>query len=681
MKLKQYTICLLLFVLSAISVPSAQQFNTVRENELLDVIKKSSGTDKIDRMTDLVNYYVTTDQQKALSTAEEAIRLARSKGYIHGEADLSVALGRVYYELSDAEKAVRYSRNALNLSLKADYKKGIARAKNNLGIFYSDQGNFTHAVELLLDAAKISEENGFLKEASDSYNILGLTNYLMRDYTKAIQFTRNALSIREKIGDKLGIALSNENLGIIHQALKKYQDALKYHTNAMNIKLELGDKGGYAGSLDNVAIINRELKNYQKSIYYYNQALKIRKEMQDLKGIASVYSGIGKIYMEQKDYSNALSFLFRSYDIRLQTGDKRGARSSLSRITATYERMGDYNNALRYFKLYADINDTLYNMENTRNIAEMQAKYESEKKDKEIKYLEREQQMASRQRNILIAVIFLITGLVIIILIIYNSLRVSNKVLNEKNAEVSRQKGELQKLNDDLISSNSEKDKLFSIIAHDLRSPFTVILGYSEFLMDDKERLSAEEVRNFSTAINQSSKKVYALLENLLHWSRMNLGRVEFKPTEIALSHTVCGIIELYKSQIEEKKLSVSCDIDDHSTVYADGNMFELVLRNLLSNAVKFSSYSGCIQFTARLDGNNMTVGIRDFGTGIGENDLKNIFTTRMQSREGTSKELGTGLGLLLCKEMIEKNNGRIWVESRLNSGTTFWVSLPAKKQ
>lgn len=669
---------LVIFILLAsVSASFCQNGVLNRKEELKRVVETKTGQDKINAITGYVRYLSAAEPSEALRWGAIGDSLSARSGYLTGRVDIQVEIARAYSEINNHQNALSHARFALSLAQNNGYQRGVAKAKNVIGIILTDQGHFQEAIKTVQEAAAISENYRYRKEASDSYNILGILNLILRDYKKATELTLQALSIREEKKDQLGIAMSNENLGLIYMAQKRFREALKYHTVALRIKQELGDKSGYAGSLDNIAIIYRELKDYTRALSYCRQSLKIRNELNDRKGMGSVYSGMGKIYMMQGSYDAALSYLFQSYEIRLKIGDWRGARSSLSRISAVYEKDGDFRNALKYFKLYSDLNDSLYNWEKTRNVAEMQTKYETEKKDREIGFLEKEKRMADRQRNILIGVIAVITSLVIGILLLLSSLRRSNRRLNDRNGQIQQQKAAVEKLNEELKILNEEKDKLFSIIAHDLRSPFTAILGYSEFLLEDTETLSYEEMKEYSLAINQSSKRVYSLLENLLHWSRMNLDHVDYKPVRNNLRTIVQETAELYRSQLSEKQIDVECEIDSEMHVYADMHMLELVIRNLLSNAVKFSRPNGRILLSAREDGNRVVIGIEDNGTGINEEDLKNIFTSKMKSREGTSNEIGTGLGLLLCREMVEKNNGSISVESRLNHGTKFFITLP----
>jgi PAS domain S-box-containing protein len=229
-----------------------------------------------------------------------------------------------------------------------------------------------------------------------------------------------------------------------------------------------------------------------------------------------------------------------------------------------------------------------------------------------------------------------------------------------------------------LIKLNANKDKFFSIISHDLKGPFTGLLGITEMLVEDYDDFSDEEIKELIVGLHKSAKNGYELLEGLLEWSRLQRGAIEFKPTEINLSKVSDMILELSRPNAVRKNLTLESKIKINEIAYADENMVSTVIRNLIANAIKFTESGGRIEINSEKMDDFVKVCITDDGIGISEEDIKKLFRIEIHhTTVGTNKEKGTGVGLILCKELIEKNHGKIWVESEFGKGSMFCFTLP----
>jgi len=229
-----------------------------------------------------------------------------------------------------------------------------------------------------------------------------------------------------------------------------------------------------------------------------------------------------------------------------------------------------------------------------------------------------------------------------------------------------------------LKEMNASKDKLFSIIAHDLRSPFHALLGISELLATEIEEFSKEEITKFAAEMNNSLKNQFKLLENLLEWSRLQTGRMQYAPVKCDLFEKVNDVTALLSGNALKKSITLESYIRPNAFILADTNMLQSILQNLLANAIKFTKPGGKIDVKAIAENGMMKISVMDTGVGIGKDSLHKIFRTDSTvTTPGTENEKGTGLGLLLCKEMIERHGGTISVESELGRGTTFFCTLP----
>lgn len=247
-----------------------------------------------------------------------------------------------------------------------------------------------------------------------------------------------------------------------------------------------------------------------------------------------------------------------------------------------------------------------------------------------------------------------------------------NKDLLEESAR------ELSMLNRKLNESNVNKDKFFSILAHDLRSPFSALLGFAEFLTNHLDELSQDEVRDFSQRIYRSLNNLFKLIENLLQWSRIQTGRIDYSPAIFDLHNLAVEILDVYHVNITQKALNVINQIAQGTLVFADRDMIDSVVANLLSNAIKFTPHGGRIILEARAFDSHYQVSVTDSGVGISAENLKRLFKIEETlTTEGTEKEKGTGLGLILCREFIEINHGTITAESEPGKWSRFTITLP----
>ncbi|MFO7447210.1 MAG: two-component regulator propeller domain-containing protein [Ignavibacteriaceae bacterium] len=263
-----------------------------------------------------------------------------------------------------------------------------------------------------------------------------------------------------------------------------------------------------------------------------------------------------------------------------------------------------------------------------------------------------------------------------------NAIEKANKRLEqqveERTAELKIENTERKHAEEELLLLNMQKDKFFSIIAHDLKSPFQGLLGYSELLSQEFNTLTEEEKVAFIKDIQSISKNTYRFLENLLEWARIQTGRIDFAPEKVCMHEEVSSIFNIHFGAAARKKITLTNNVYPSVSVFADRNMLSLILRNLISNAIKFTKHEGEIKVYTKDKGNFIETVVEDNGIGISSENLEKLFRIDIQySSKGTREEEGTGLGLLLCKEMVEMNKGTIHVESELSKGTNFIFSLP----
>jgi len=320
--------------------------------------------------------------------------------------------------------------------------------------------------------------------------------------------------------------------------------------------------------------------------------------------------------------------------------------------------------------------------------ASLKVKYETEKNQRELELLRQRStiqelqiinsQKQKQQLSAWIAIILLV-GILLIVLLQFRNKRRLNAQLQRINQQLEIR---VKERTHELEEANTAKDRFFSIIAHDLKSPFNGLLGLTNILHEDFDTLSENEKKEFSGIIKESTNDIYKLLENLLEWSASQTGRLHLAKKPIDLTAMTEKILKTNQPAINKKQLEIVLGADNNKTPYADKETISTVLRNLISNAIKFTPKGGkiSIKISDYFAGNQpeILVEVADNGVGIQPEHMKDLFVLNKKYRsQGTDKETGTGLGLLLCKEFVEKNGGVLKVESKPGTGSTFSFTLP----
>ena len=258
---------------------------------------------------------------------------------------------------------------------------------------------------------------------------------------------------------------------------------------------------------------------------------------------------------------------------------------------------------------------------------------------------------------------------------------IANKELVFQNDEKTKRAEELtiaHKELEQLVQLNNDKNLFISILAHDLRSPLGVLLGLSDLLTENIRQFNIDKIEKLVNEINQSAQNTFTLLQDLLKWSRVQSGKIPFEPQNLSFTDIYKDIIKILNPNAVAKNITINYSLADEINVFADVDMLKAVLRNLVSNAIKFTNNGGAININAEVNSGNVTISVSDNGIGIEPESLTKLFDiSKIHTTTGTAKEKGTGLGLLLCKEFVEKHGGKIWVESECGKGSIFYFNIP----
>lgn len=265
---------------------------------------------------------------------------------------------------------------------------------------------------------------------------------------------------------------------------------------------------------------------------------------------------------------------------------------------------------------------------------------------------------------------------------ITEELRLIKETLKNRDAEVIQLKEKLAGYEKTIDGLRQINNKVFSILSHDLRSPFNGLLGFTNFLATDIESFSNEQIKMFADNISISARALLELIDDLFNWARLERGDTSYKPMDIELNYIISEVFYLIKTHADSKKINLYNNVKKGTYVFADLYMTKTVMQNLIYNAIKFTNTGGEVKVNtgSSLDG-DIVISIEDNGVGIPQNNLENLFQlNNFYTTRGTANEKGSGLGLILCRELLRKNNGNIGVESQPGKGSTFFVTLPKGK-
>ena len=594
-------------------------------------------------------------------------------------------IGSCYYDWGKYVEAKEYYDRALEIFNKNQNFDGIANTLRNIAKILSDWGEYDEALNYNQEALKFWEEIGNETGIANSYNNIGIIYQELGNYDRAFDYFHKSLDIFKKLNKTDDIVNLTLHIGDVYLQRAQYDKALEYYFNADLIGKQINNKKLKSITLSNIGEAYNLKGDYIKALDYQKKALKLKEEIGDKKRLTITYTELGIIYKNVEDYDKALDYLNKGIALATEINFKYQLIKCYLNLSEVYTGLGSHKKALEYYKMYIEAKDKLYSEESKQTIAELQAKYQVERKDKDNERLKHTEQLNTAQiRNqqlIIGFVLFILLGL-FIMMVIFHSRYQQNQRLNVqlslKNKEIEDQQMYVQKLNNELKDANVTKDKFFSIVAHDLKSPFNSLLVLTSLLIEDYDTFTEDERKKFIAQIKASSENTFALLQNLLDWASAQMGKTMLVQEKIDISKISEETLLLLMPIARNKKISIKSDIPLNTIAYADKNMVSTVFLNLVTNAIKFTPHNGQVNIRSIVENNHVEVEVSDSGVGISPDTLNKLFRIDQKIQTaGTDKEKGTGLGLILCKEFIEKNNGKIWVKSIEGKGSQFYFSLP----
>lgn len=639
------------------------------------LMHKLPDTTRIQALVRLSREYQYADYVKSKSFAEQALKIAEEKDLVKSKILAYENIGTVYSASGDYTTALKYDNMALENSMSVKDSVKLAVDYNNIGNDYYDLGEFDEAYFYFKQSFRMANlVNDSLRMTVALHNV-GKVFKELGQYGQALEHLRLSKRMSEEIDDYVGIAYSYDALGDLQIKKRQYDSALSLLRNSLQITRQYREHVLEPRTLIRIAGLYTRKNNVAGALAVYDSAYRLHRKTNNRFGLAEVELGRGMAYMKEQSYDEALDAINESLVIARKLNARILEIKCYSELATLWEMKGDYRQSLNNFRLYKQLEDSLFSQDMQSKLLRDQIRFETEAKDTRIAELSKLNEMRDDQikkeefkRNILVVVVALSA---IVLITVYRSGQRRRQI----NMLLLKHQEDMEKRSDELERLNQVKDKFFSIISHDLRSPINALAGILDLMSKDAVR--PEDFTLHTKELRTRFNHTRTLLNNLLDWTLLQMDKLNLQAARIDL-HKIVEENILLLGATKDKKIELVNNVPDHAIGYADSNTINLVIRNLMTNAIKFTNDGGVVQINGDEKVSEWLISVRDNGIGIKPDVLRILFDkTAPYTTRGTANEKGTGLGLILCKEFVEKNGGKIWVESAEGKGSTFWFTIP----
>ncbi|MCL6524135.1 MAG: tetratricopeptide repeat-containing sensor histidine kinase [Thermoflavifilum sp.] len=598
------------------------------------------------------------------------------------------------YLTTDPNLAEYFASSAADLAKSLSDTKQLAEARAIKAYLLLQQNQYQQALALYLDALNLAENNHYdqltaiiLAQLGDLYLQIGIDSLAAQVYSKAYQLqqqlrdTSSLIHITGALG-----AIRMRQLAEKQPAQRNYNEVFELFNQEFSLASLKNDSLGIADALDNMGYIYYLQGQYDKATWNLSIAFDMFQRLHHPRRLAKLYFELGALMLAQGKYDDAETQLETAYKMAAEQHDPFLLMQNCLKLALVKAIKNKPYEAILYQQQYEQLHDSLYSLQQNKTIAELLGQYKSQKNENLILNLREQQQQQQhiirRQLYGFISIGLIMILLAIIALLLWRENRQRKQhfeQLQQQNLRIEAAQRELEQKNKELEKLNKIKDRILSVIAHDIRNPLASMEMMIELMKT--QSLSMEEITNLTSSLSESLTETNNFLTYILEWSKSQMSGIQPKPTLVNIKEVVVEIIRFCNWQAEKKKIQIRYDVPDRLQAYADREMLRIILRNITTNAIKFTNENGHIFIGAEKLNGMVKIWVKDDGIGIKPADRPKVFGMENFSSRGTANEIGTGLGLMLSKEMVESHGGTIWFESEENKGTTFYFTLPAQPQ
>ena len=624
--------------------------------------------------------YRVKDFNKALLFIAQTSELSKSLDYKKGVAETFFIRGLINNTQGNKESALLDYKTARSYYSAIKDITGIAKVDNDIGIIEIKRGNYNIGLQKSLSAISVFEDEDLTEELSKAYNNIAEAYYSIGEYNQSIQYHRKALRVREQREDIDGIKHSLKNLGLLYALIEDYRRSIDHYDRILSLLNPEEDKrllSEITVNLGRSYLSANEKDNASSNLL---QGLTLSRSQDYKLGILKSLNGIGQLNAENQRFNLAEKQLNEANLIARQLGADDELLYNLKIRTDLHFNRNAFKDAFIFQKEYFELKEKLNTkkIEKEKSIATIPTTKNSKNQESSNEtFLNKEDisgTVNASSKNNQLLTYGLIAGLIFTLALLIFIWLKNSKDSQEKNKYV-KENSKLALKNAQLEEVNQVKDKLFSIVSHDLKDSISSIKAFLDLLKDGA--ISKEEFNNLIPELSENANNASSLLFNLLNWSKSQMQNLQPKPELFNIQEIFQIKISLIEKKVNDKGI-ILIDESKRDFVYADRSMMEIVIQNLITNAVKFSGKGDVITISNQDYNGNVLICVEDTGIGISQENQKKLFNAKKNfTTIGTENEKGTGLGLTICKDLVELNRGRIWVESTPNIGSKFFIELP----
>jgi signal transduction histidine kinase/tetratricopeptide (TPR) repeat protein len=628
-------------------------------------------TTHIKLLVELAFSYRYLEMDSLYSIGKRALEYSEKIDYTYGKIKGLDALGNYYYNKGEREKSMPLFQEALRLATEAKDIPSELSIINAMAQNYSFEGNYAEALNLNLkgiDLAREIDNQPMLSVLNE--NIAGLYAD-QKDFKNALMFYDTVQKINRRLGDEVIDAETQSNMASLYKDAKDYKNAMFNINRSISTfeKHKVYDWLAYAYEVKGDIYLDQE--KYKWALYWYDQSnMLFKHQIEDDRIKIQLMNGMAKVYFGLEQDSLALVYAKKGLALSDKIKSLQGKIDCSETLYKLHKKNGNTPEALAYLESFKILSDSLFKDKNKQSLSLLETKLQYEQEKQEL--IEANETALAKQRNYIYFSVIILMILSIITFVIRRSENIQRKLnreLKEKSTAVTQREAQLHEI-------NKTNTKLFSIIGHDLRGPIGGLQSMLKLFTDGE--ISTKEFVSFIPKLKTDVDNISFTLNNLLSWGMNQLNGVVTKPKRVSLSNLVNNNIQLLSEIANSKSIKIINQLPENPRIWADSHQMDIVVRNILSNAIKFTPENGLITINAVEKAGMWQVSIRDTGIGMTAEMQRSIFKDSSNiTTYGTNNEKGTGLGLSLCKEMVLKNNGEIWVDSVPRKGTTFYFTVP----
>ncbi len=662
----------------------------------------SRGIDYIKGIARAANYKAivfknTSRYNQAVQYLDTAEKYNRMLGDSTGMAAVYNTRGTVFWYLTDFEKAAHFYRKSYQIYLDLDQEARAAVLINNIALALSSMSNFRDALDYYFEALALHEKHNNQEGQGLTLSNIGIVYFNLGNLDKALEYYHKSLKIRQLNKDAFGIASCEANIGNALNMQEKYEEALPHFYQALEIFIDKKDRANEAMVYAQIGNVLLSLGQTKDALGYLNKALAINEKLGAKESVAYVQLDIAESEFRQGKMEGVLPKLKACRDIFVECGNRHQLSHVYELMSEYFEKTGNIDKALRYFRNASHISDSLKSIEADERIAASELRYQKAQDESRINRLMQEKEMeqlnAERNRQKSQWSLFFGLGLLILAAIVFyayrmkfrlsKSLQKKNEALAAQSLQIEQQKLTLEGQNTRLKQLDKAKNSFFANIAHEFRTPLTLIQApLEDFLRDAGDNLPEEQYLRLKLA-SKNTRKLQLLIDELLSLTRLRSGKVHLQVSEHESIAFLKRIMLSFQSGLSRKK-DIRMDLrakPDHCPLYFDAEKMEIVFNNLISNAIKAIDEEGEIVVALQDVDDFVCISVSDTGRGISKSDLPHIFDRFYRAGTSSLESGSSGIGLELSKELVELHKGAIHVESTEGKGSVFSVHIPKGKE